>query len=141
SQRQKIFSVALCLRHRNVLPSESNIKLLEGNGAFPRCTRDVHFGAKCKQGGGKVARESREAHAATLRRDVAYCAGCLQAVVVGAPPPFALIVENAACVEAEIATNGSHVAVCGAGDVRGSMCKDRVVLIDIGVLGDFTQTY
>src|SRR5262249_21964879 len=140
-EQKKIFAVALCLRPRYVRRGKSDEKLHKGNGAFSRRTRDINFGAKCEQGGGKVAGESRKAHTAALRRNVAYGAGCLQAVIVGVSPPFALIVENAPCVETEIATDGSHIAVCGTGDVRGGLRKDRVVLINSGVLGDFAQTY
>ena len=106
---------------------------------FPGCTGDVHLGAKGEQGGREVAGESRKAHATALRRNVAYRAGCLQAVIIGAPPPFALIVENAACVEAQIAADSSHIAVSGTSDVRGGLRENGVVLIDGRMRGDFVQ--
>ena len=116
---------------------KADVELLEWNRA-PACrTRDVDIGVEREQSWRKIARESCKAHAAALRCDVADGAGCLQAMVIGAPPPFALIVEDAARVEAEIAADGAHVAVRGAGDVRGGLRDDGVVLVDRGVLGDF----
>src|SRR6185437_59531 len=55
-------------------------------------------------------------------------AGGLEAVVVGVPPPFTLIVEDAARVEAEIAADRTHVAVSRAGYVCGGLREDGIML-------------
>ena len=67
--------------------------------------------------------------------------GGLQAMVIGIAPPFALIVEDAARVETEIAADRAHVAVSWAGNVRGRLRDDGIVLVDRGVLGDLGETY
>src|SRR6185295_15668523 len=63
------------------------------------------------QGGGQVAAEGGEAHAAALGRHMANLARGLETMVVGRAPPFALVVEDAAGVEAEIAAEGAHIAL------------------------------
>jgi hypothetical protein len=70
---------------------------------------------------------------------VADGAGGLQAVIVGVAPPFALIVENAACIEAEIAADRAHVAVGRPGDVRGGLREHGIMPVDRGMLGNLAQ--
>ena len=60
-------------------------------------------------------------------------------MVVGVAPPFALIVEDAAGVEAEIAADRAHVAVGGAGDVGGRLRQHWIMLYDRRMLGDFAE--
>ena len=139
AQRQIIFSVALRLGHRHVLAGETDIERLERNGALAGRAGDVDLGAERKEGRGKIAGEGRKAHAAALRRDVADGAGGLQAVIIGVTPPFALVVEDAARVEAEIAADRAHVAVGGAGDVGGRLRDHGMMLVDGGMLGDLAQ--
>src|SRR5262249_14548886 len=51
-----------------------------------------------------------------LRRNMTNFACRLEAMMVGGTPPFALVVEKTAGVEAEIAAYRAHVAVGGSGD-------------------------
>ena len=76
---------------------------------------DLDLGVENEQRRREIAGERRVTVVA-LRRDVAGLAAVLQAVVVGAPPPFALVVEDAARVEAEIAAERGDGAMAGAGD-------------------------
>ena len=69
---------------------------------------EIDFRIEREEGGREIAAEGREADAAALRRDVAYGAGGLQTVIIGVAPPFALIVIDAAGVEAEIAADRAH---------------------------------
>jgi hypothetical protein len=62
-------------------------------------------------------------------------------VIVGVTPPFALVIEDAAGVEAEIAADRAHVAVGGAGDVRRRLRDHGIMLVDGGVPGDLAQVY
>jgi len=141
AQREIIFAVALRLGDRHVLSREADIERLERDGALAGRTRDVDLGAEREQGRRKVAAERGKADAATLRRDVADGAGGLQAVIVGVAPPFALVIEDAARVEAEIAADRAHVAVGGAGDVRGRLRDHGIMPVDGGMRGDLAQAY
>ena len=59
--------------------------------------------------------------------------GSLQAMRVGAAPPFALIVEDAARVEAEIAADRAHVAMGGAGDAVRGFSDGGIEVLDGGM--------
>src|SRR5262249_39327199 len=61
-------------------------------------------------------------------------------MVIGAPPPFALIVEDAARVEAQIAADRAHVAVSGPRNVRSRLRENWIVSVDGGVLGNLPPT-
>src|SRR5664280_1550696 len=63
----------------------------------------------------------------SLRGNVADVSAMLQTIGIGAPPPFALIVINAAGIEAQIAADGRHDAVTGSGD-RYSGLRERAIL-------------
>ena len=115
-------------RHRLVLPRIADIEIGERHGARARRSGDVDLGVEREQRRREIAAEGGEAHAAALRRDMADFAGRLEAMVIGLAPPFALIVEDAARVEREIAADGSHVAVGRAGDVGGGLRHHRIVL-------------
>src|SRR6185437_9975772 len=99
-----------------------------GNAAFSRRRGDVDLGAERQQSWRQVAAEGGEADAAAFWRDVTNCAGSFQAMVIGVAPPFALIVENAAGIKAEIAADRAHVALGRPGDERGRLRKHRIVL-------------
>ena len=60
-------------------------------------------------------------------------------MVIGRAPPFALIVIDAAGVEAEVAADRAHVAVGRAGDVTGGLRHHRIVPDDVGVLGELRE--
>ena len=110
-QRQIIFAVAARLGDRLVLARIADVEICERQRAPARRAGDVDLGAERQQRRRQIAAEGGEAHAAALRRDVADLAGGLEAMMVGGAPPFALIVEDAARVEAEIAADGAHVAM------------------------------
>ena len=139
AQREIIFAVALGLGDRHVLAGKADIERLERNGALAGGAGDVDLGAERQQRGGKIAGEGRKADAAALRRDVADGAGGLQAMIVGVTPPFALVIEDAARVEAEIAADRAHVALGGAGDMRGRLRDHGIMLVDRGMRGDLAQ--
>src|SRR6185436_14304204 len=92
-----------------------------------------------QQRGGEIAGEGRKADAAALRRDVANRAGGLQAMIIGVTPPFALVIEDAARIETEIAADRTHVAVGGPGDMRGGLRDHGIMLVDCWVRGDLAQ--
>src|SRR5207253_10867882 len=56
-------------------------------------------------------------------------------------PPFALIVEDAARVEAEVAADRAHIAVGRAGDDMGGLRHHRKVRDDLRVLGEFRKRH
>ncbi len=60
-------------------------------------------------------------------------------MVIGRTPPFALVVEDAASIEAEIAADRAHVAVRRPGNVRGGLRDDRIVRDDRRMLGEFAE--
>jgi hypothetical protein len=101
-----------------------DVEFGERNGS--RAARSGHLDVRRErqQRRGHVAAE-RRVTALALRRHVADFAAELQAVGVGAAPPFALVVEDAACVEAQVAAEGGHGAVAGAGDAGRGFGKRR----------------
>ncbi len=127
-QRQIELAVAVRLGDRHVLTRKADIEFLERNGALAvagrRCPPRRRSVSKRRR---EIAGEGRKAHAAAFRRHMADGAGGLQAMVIGVAPPFALIVENAAGVETEIAADRAHVAVGRAGDVRGRLRHHRIM--------------
>ena len=60
-------------------------------------------------------------------------------MVIGLAPPFALIVENAARIEREIAADRAHVAVGRAGDMGRGLRHDRIMFRHIGMRGDLGE--
>ena len=61
--------------------------------------------------------------AVSLRCDVASIATVLEAIRVGFPPPFALIVINAARIEAQVAAQRAHIAQVRRGDLAGRLAQ------------------
>ena len=55
--------------------------------------------------------------------------------MIGGAPPFALIVEDAAGVEAEIAADRAHVAMGRPGDDGGGLRHHRIMPHHVGMLG------
>ena len=106
-------------------PAIVRVNVAEWNASAARRASHLYIGADRKQRRRQIAREGRMT-APTLRRDMANIAVSFQAERVGAAPPFALIVENATRVEAEISTDRSHGAVTGTGDRRSGL-RDRSV--------------
>ena len=96
-------------------PAIVRVNVAEWNASAARRASHLYIGADRKQRRRQIAREGRMT-APTLRRDMANIAVSFQAERVGAAPPFALIVENATRVEAEISTDRSHG--CGDRDRR-----------------------
>src|SRR5204862_5619988 len=60
---------------------------------------------------------------------------------VGRAPPLALIVEDAARVEAQIAADGAHVTVRGPGDRACGLCHHWIVLRDLAVESKLGQRH
>src|SRR6185369_11244774 len=129
-QGQIMLAVAL---PRAVVARMPDVELLQRQSAPARGPDQIHLGAERHQGGRQVAAEGGEAYTAALRRHVADIARGLEAVVVGRAPPLALIVEDAARVEAQIAADGAHVAVRGPGDRARRLRHHRMVLRDLAV--------
>ena len=139
AQRQEIFAVAAGFGDRLVLARITDIEIGERHRPAARRPRDVDLGIERQQRRRQVAAEGGEADAAAFRRDVADVAGGFQAMMIGVAPPFALIVENAARIEREIAADRAHVAVGRAGNMRRGLRHDRIMLRHIGMRGDFGQ--
>ena len=119
----------------SILPRMTDIEARERNRAPALRPGEIDLGAERQQRRREIAAVGREAHAAALRRDVADVAGGLEAMVIGRTPPFALVVEDAARVEAEIAADRAHVAMRRPGDVRGGLRDHRIVRDDVRMLG------
>src|SRR6185503_819033 len=117
-----MLAVAVLLGDRLILPRETDVELFKRQGAAALWPCDLGFAAEDQKGGREIAAERREAYAATLRCDVANCTGGLEAVIDGAAPPFALVIEDAARIEAQIAADRAHVAVGWAGNRSCGLC-------------------
>src|SRR5262245_40197808 len=98
-------------------------------------TRDLRIGAEREQRRREIAGIGGVATLA-LRRDVADVATPLQAESVRLAPPCALIVEDAARVEAEITADRRHGAVAGSGDRLGCLRHGPVVRRDQHLAGE-----
>src|SRR5450755_770735 len=109
-----------------------NIKFAQGNAAMTFCTGNANFSTKNEQGGRKIAGEGGVT-TLSLRGNVANIPAVLEAISIGAPPPFALIVVNAARVEAQIAADSRHDAVTGPGDRFGGLRERAILAGDIRV--------
>src|SRR6478672_6747409 len=105
----------------------ADIEAIERDRAFPRRPREIDLRVQRQQRRREIAAKGGEADAAALRRDMADVARGLEAVVVGGAPPFALIIEQAAGVEAEIAADRAHVAMGRPGDERGRLRHHRIM--------------
>src|SRR5664279_4033367 len=103
-----------------------DIEFAQRNAALAFWTGSINLGAEHEQSRRKIAGESGMA-ALSLRGNVADIAAIFQAIGVGAPPPFALIVINAAGIEAQIAANGRHDAVTWPRDRCGGL-RERAIL-------------
>src|SRR5262252_7624375 len=97
--------------------------------------------SKIKSAGARFAAESGKADAPAFRRDMAHGADGFQAMPVGVAPPFALVVENAAGVETEIAADRAHIALGRAGDMSGRLRQRRIVTRHFGMRGELAQRY
>ncbi len=137
-QAQVILAVAF---GRAVVAGMADVEILQRQRASARGPDQIDLGAERQQGGGQVAAEGGEAHAAALGRHVADVAGGLEAVVVGLPPPLALIVEDAARVEAQVAADGAHVAMGRPGDGARRLRHDGKVLQHAGVMCQLGQRH
>src|ERR1700693_5999892 len=68
--------------------------------------------------------------ALSLRGNVTSTPATFETISIGVPPPFALIVVNAAGIKAQIAANGRHDAVTGPGDRCGGLRKGAILAGD-----------
>ena len=107
-----MLAVALALGDRRSC-RHSRYRGRQRQRARPCRSREIDLGAERQQRRREVAAEGRETDAAALRRNVTDVAGGLKAMVIGGAPPFALVIEQAARVETEIAAYRPHVAVGG----------------------------
>ena len=85
-----------------------NIKFAQGNSAMTLCTGNVDFSTKNEQGGRKIAGEGGVT-ALSLRGNMANIPAVLETISICLPPPFALIVVNAAGIEAQIAADAARI--------------------------------
>ena len=138
-QRQIVFAVAQRLGDRSSWRAVADIEPLERHRARPRRPGEIDLGAERHQRRREIAAEGGEAHAAALRRHVADIARGLEAMVVGGAPPFALIVEDAARVEAEIAADRAHVAMRRPGDGAGRLRHHRIMPHHLRMRGKLGQ--
>ena len=60
-------------------------------------------------------------------------------MVVGGAPPLALVIEQAARIEAQIAADRSHVAMGGPGDEGGGLRHHRVVPRHVRMRGELGE--
>src|SRR5450759_1469140 len=111
-----------------------NIEFAQGNSAMTLCAGNANFGTKNEQGGRKIAGEGGVT-TLSLRGNMANIPAVLEAIGICAPPPFALIVVNAARVEAQIAADRPHDAVTGSGDCLSSLRECAILGRDHRVAG------
>src|SRR5205085_311948 len=104
-------------------------------------TGQIDLGAQRQQRRRKIAAEAGEAHAPAFRRDMTDAANRLEAMIVGGAPPFALVVEQAARVEAEVAAYGAHTAVCGPGNEVRCLSEDSIVRAHLRVRGELGEPH
>ena len=98
-----------------------NIKFAQGiRGARPCVPAMLDFSTENEQRRRKIADEGGVT-TLSLRGNMANIPAVLEAISIGASPPFALIVVNAAGVEAQIAPDRPHDAVAGSGDCLGGL--------------------
>ena len=82
------------------------IQFAQGDPTIALCSRNINLGTKDEQGGRKIAGEGGMT-ALPLRGHMANAPVILETKVICGSPPFALIVVNAAGVEAQIAPYGA----------------------------------
>ena len=79
--------------------------------------------------------------AASLRSDVTDIATVLETIRICAPPPFTLIVVDAASIEAQIAADRRHCAVSRPGDCLGGLRERSILVSDKFVAGEGGDGY
>src|SRR5262249_24790829 len=139
SQRQVVLAVALALGDWSILSRVTDIELLERNGARSAGSREIDCGVERQQSRREIAAEGRKANAPAFRCHVADVAGRLEAMIVGGAPPFALVIVEAARVEADIAADRPHVAMSWPGDAAGGLRYYRVVPQHVFVRGELGE--
>jgi hypothetical protein len=72
---------------------------------------------------------------------MAHGAGGLEAVIVGVAPPFALIVIDAAGVEAQIAADRAHDAMRRTRDLVCGLRHHGIMRAHLRVLGEFGERH
>jgi len=77
----------------------------------------------------------------TLRRNVADSACMFKAVIVGATPPFALVVVDASCLQAKIAADGRYAPRRWAGNGLRSVRKRAIALTDRRGVGELHKAH
>src|SRR3974390_2870744 len=92
-----------------------HIELAERHSPLALRTGDIDFGAEREQSGREIAGIGGMKPLA-LWSDVTNVAAMFEAIGVGVPPPLALVIVDAAGIEAQIAADRRHAAVAGAGD-------------------------
>src|SRR3974377_1063543 len=103
-----------------------DIELRQRNAPSPAVPCDFHLRAEHQQRRREIARIGRVA-TLPLRRDVTDVAAVFEAEAVRAAPPVALIVIDAARVEAQIAADRRKCAVTGSGDRVRGLGQSRVM--------------
>jgi hypothetical protein len=111
-----------------------HIELAQRNAAMALRADDVDFGAKNEQSGRKIATVGGVT-ALSLWGNMTNIPTILETICVGVPPPFALIVINAAGIDAQIAANRPHVAVTRPGDRLGGLRECAILGADHRVAG------
>src|SRR5437763_1466904 len=124
-----------------LLARKADIETRKRDGAPSGGAGEINLGPQREQRGCEIAAEARETHAATLGRDVANLARRLEAMMVGLPPPFALIVKDAARVETQIAADRPHIAMRGAGDDLCGLGQHGIVLGNTGMGGNLGERH
>src|SRR6516164_2812243 len=77
----------------------------------------------------------------TLRRNVADSACMFKTVIVGATPPFALVVVDASCLQAKIAANGRYAPRRRACNGLRSFRKRAIALTDRRQVGELHKAH
>src|SRR5437763_11634402 len=121
AQRQIKFAVAPALGDWLVLARITDIEIGKRQRTTASRTGDVDLRIEDQKRRREIAAERGKTDAPAFRRDMTDRADGLQTMMVGVAPPFALIVEDAACVETQIAADGAHMALGGAGNVGASL--------------------
>ncbi len=123
---------------RQVSGAVIGVEIAQGHAPGAARPGDLDFCVEDQQRRREIAGERRVTVIA-LRRDVAGLAAVLEAVVVRPPPPFALVVEHATGVEAEISADGGDVTVRRRCNAIRRLDENRQRAPDAGIRGEPRQ--
>ena len=101
-----------------------HVEIVQWQVAWASAAQNIDAGIQCNQRGREITTPGRMT-VRTLRCHVAGVAAELQTIVVGLPPPLALVVEDATGIEAQIAPQCGHRTVARPGNRSSGLGQHR----------------